>query len=313
MKIDILKLHSEDDRNWREWIRVSGENLHKFFKEIVSTKTNLRFKEKVNKKVLSDWSNGRSSIPIWVIRDICEEFPHLKERILEKVERLKLFRSQEVHLPKEEDAVLLAEIIGRHCGDGSCSINGSDFKISLKEHPSLIEIHAKELKQLFGINTHITHREKFSEITFRSKIFARILTNIFEIPPGKQKTRKVKEPSIIRESGINVRIGFLRGLIDTDGCIKKSGVLSFTTVNENLASSVFEILSQLGLHPIFVRERKRKVFQIRVRKSEVPNFLMLVGSKNERILSKAVRVRETGGLPEKGTACRENPPQGKRD
>lgn len=147
------------------------------------------------------------------------------------------------------------------------------------------------MEDLFGIKPRIENIcEGCDEAVFRSKIFARLLTNIFKLPTGKMKTFQAKEPELIKKAGLNFRITFLKGLIDTDGCVTKSGkrlIISFDVVNENLAQSVFDILSQLNLEPSFSRGRKRKVFSVRIGKGEkVKEFFEKIGSKNSRILSK---------------------------
>ena len=288
MDLDILKLDSEEDKNWREWIRCNGKGLSKILSEILENMANLQFSRKVTRKMLRDWKKNRFSIPIWIIKDICKQFPEEKERILSKIETVKVFGSREIKFPRKLSETL-AEVIGRHCGDGSCNNTNSDFKVSLKEHLSLVKEHKKDLKKLFEIDAKIIPiNEKCYEVVFRSKIFARMLEKIFKLPLGKEKTFKAEEPEIIKNAGLKIRVAFLRGLIDTDGCIKKSGVLSFTTVNEKLALSVFDILSRLSLNPTFIREKTRKVFSIQLGKEKTREFLRIVGSKNLRILERGL-------------------------
>lgn len=290
MNIEILTLHSPEDTTWREWIRCRGRNLLEVLSEILNNNPNMKFSRTITRKMLGDWKRGRTAIPLWVIQEISEQIPNTKEKILNEIETLKVSRSQEIRIPERLNEKL-AEIVGRHCGDGSCNVKDSDFKISLKEDPSLIEIHVEELEELFGIKPRIEKVcKKCDEAVFRSKIFARLLIKIFDIPPGKMKTFQVKEPEIIKNAGLNFRIAFLRGLIDTDGCVIKSDkrlIISFKVVNENLAQSVFDILSKLNLKPNFSIERNGDVFSVRVgRKENVKEFFEKVGSKNLRILSK---------------------------
>lgn len=289
MRLELFNLHSKEDETWREWIRCKGKNLSKIFKEFCEKNRNFKFSKKITQKMKKDWKNGRSSIPIWVLKEICEKNPELEESVKNEIEFLKLFGSNEIRAPHVLTEVL-AEIIGRHCGDGSCNLNNSDFKISLKEDPSLIEIHKQELNEIFGIEPRIvTISESCKEVVFRSKIFARILTNIFNLPGGKEKTFHAKEPEIIKTSGLKFRKAFLRGLIDTDGCISRwdnSVRLSFDVVNENLASAAFDILQQLKFSPKFSKD-KNGVFHVKLtNKKDISRFLKEVGSKNLRILSK---------------------------
>lgn len=54
-------------------------------------------------------------------------------------------------------------------------------------------------------------------------------------------------PRSYLESSIEDRISLVQGLIDTDGCITKRGMVSFTTIYSHLAQEMKELLSSLGL------------------------------------------------------------------
>jgi predicted ribonuclease YlaK/intein/homing endonuclease len=53
-------------------------------------------------------------------------------------------------------------------------------------------------------------------------------------------------PEIYKYSSINDRLELLRGLMDTDGTVKKTGEASFTTTSKKLADDVVEIVRSLG-------------------------------------------------------------------
>lgn len=288
MELEMLSLHSEEDKTWRSWIRCRGKNLPMILKEFLKSNSQFKSEHKLTTKMLKDWKSGRSAIPLWVLNELIKINPELKEAIINDIESMKMFGSKEVRVPNQLTETI-AEIVGRHCGDGSCTDSDSDFRISLKEHPSLITQHNIEIEKEFGIkpkNDKIVDNI-CDEAFFRSKIFARILTKIFQIPMGKDKTFKVKEPDIIKNSGLEFRRAFLRGLIDTDGSISHSR-LSFAVVNENLAKSVFDILLELKFSPKMSKEKNRNVFYVRISgKENIRRFLEIVGSKNFRILSRS--------------------------
>lgn len=53
-------------------------------------------------------------------------------------------------------------------------------------------------------------------------------------------------PEIYKYSSVNDRLELLRGLMDTDGTVKKTGEASFTTTSKKLADDVVEIVRSLG-------------------------------------------------------------------
>lgn len=62
---------------------------------------------------------------------------------------------------------------------------------------------------------------------------------------GKKSINKFI-PSIYKFSSIGDRIELLRGLMDTDGTVKKTGECSYTTTSKQLADDVIELIQSLG-------------------------------------------------------------------
>jgi len=62
---------------------------------------------------------------------------------------------------------------------------------------------------------------------------------------GKKANEKFI-PDIYKYSSINDRIDLLRGLMDTDGTVKKTGEASFCTTSKQLALDVIELVQSLG-------------------------------------------------------------------
>ena len=210
----------------------------------------------------------------------------------------------------------VSEILGRHCGDGSCSFGNFDYKVAITEHPSLIELHNRQLKMLFGLDTRnrIINNECIESVVRSKQLFEWITS--FGIPSGK-KSYIVKEPEKIRSASLQIRKAFLRGLIDTDGCIfydaaNRSLKLEFKTVSPYLASSVNEILSLLNFKPKLRKQKKGIIVGLKGKKV-IENYLNVVGSNNLRLLNKAyIRLGKQVALAEKAVALRDIPLQGTR-
>ena len=70
-------------------------------------------------------------------------------------------------------------------------------------------------------------------------------------------------PEIYKFTSIDQRIELLRGLLDTDGTIKKNGEIGYTTTSKKLAQDITEIIRSLGgKATIYTRDRVGKVSKI---------------------------------------------------
>lgn len=63
-------------------------------------------------------------------------------------------------------------------------------------------------------------------------------------------------PEIYKYSNIADRLALLRGLMDTDGCVKANGECSYTTTSKQLALDVIELVQSLGGRAL-LRERNK--------------------------------------------------------
>lgn len=291
--MDIYKLHKNEDKTWRSWIRASGKKLpEEFYQALVKTKksenkdfTSIASNLGISYKMLQNWTTGKRAIPLWILK-FFEEKTGLN--LGDNIEFLKVYGSQDIKKPIINKEYI--EVIGRHCGDGSCSFYNGTYRVNIKEDKSLLEQHREDLKSILGINAKINREQGTFLINVDSKVYYRIITVIFGIPSGNEKTYNVEEPSIIKILPINKRKYFLRGLIDTDGWIyynkgNRSFMLGFKVVNEKLANSVYMIIKLLKI-PVNKR-LKGKYTQIEITgKENIKKYLQIVGSKNNRILCK---------------------------
>ena len=100
----------------------------------------------------------------------------------------------------------------------------------------------------------------------------RFFTVFFGIPVGK-KSDKVIVPQSIRESSRKIKMSFLNGVLDTDGCITKKG-FRLTTASEDFRDNVFDLLSSLeskGYKDSWLNKKyNKKYYGLLFYKSTVP-------------------------------------------
>jgi len=84
-------------------------------------------------------------------------------------------------------------------------------------------------------------------------------------------------PELYKYSSIEDRIDLLRGLMDTDGTIKdvKGGNCSYTTISEQLAKDIVELVQSLG---------GRATYRIRDRTKEDRKKIFIDGNGNEQLI-----------------------------
>lgn len=209
---------------------------------------------------------------------------------MSSVELVGVYGGRKIKVPKFLDEKI-AEIIGRHCGDGCCVKTRNEYRVVLTENDSLIHKHSKDLKEIFGISPRIVKiATNTSCAIVSSKPYYRFFTKLVGVPEG-EKTKIVKEPIIIQASNIKIRSAFLRGLMDTDGSIyysKRSFTLELHITNKFLAKSAFDILSALNFTPKLLKLDNRKYgsrYKVRLYGIEnVRKYLEIVGTNNSRLL-----------------------------
>jgi len=156
----------------------------------------------------------------------------------------------------------LAYFCGVLTGDGSIyhRQEKSDYIIKCVGNPSdevsfYDTILAPLIKELFSIDivTKLHDSNKTYGFTIHSKDLFRYLVEDLDLPAGKKYDR-LKIPSEIKNNN-ELKINFIRGLFDTDGCIcfKKRykkvpyyPVISLSSKSNKLISEVHQELAELG-------------------------------------------------------------------
>ncbi len=292
MKLSVLNYADDLDNDFREQIRATGQNLHKRFGEILSMITkeeNSTIEDFAQRLGYSDkqtriWREGKAAIPLDVLVKIWKTGKENLEELENQIEHLKVYRSGAVKVPKTLTPEI-AEIAGRHCGDGSCTISSNkDYRVTLTETSSLIEIHNNQIKEIFGLSPKTEKiTDAIQKSIVNSKVYCRFFVKILGIPSGN-KTFSAKEPEMIRNSELKLRKRFVRGLVDTEGSLyfdkaNRTWVLEINMVNKNLISSISEVFEKLYLkHKLM---QKKNSYSLRlVGKDKIKRYFMTFGTSN---------------------------------
>lgn len=113
------------------------------------------------------------------------------------------------------------------------------------------------MKSIFTVNpTNFNKKKNAWRTIFSNKIIARYLMSFFDINPGP-KTYTAYEPKMIQKSTLRMRKDFARGVLMFDGCVTKSGKITFNSKSKNLALSVKEIWKKDGIDHGVLKRNKR--------------------------------------------------------
>ncbi len=145
-----------------------------------------------------------------------------------------------------------AFFLGYLAGDGFVAQNEQDHRVGVSvAHSSyLMEEMPMMLERLFNVNVHRMQKPNDKSVTFvmdNRAIKDFLLMNGL----GKQTSRNVSVPRLIRQSPANIVGAYLRGLFEADGTLIH-GYPSLTTSSARLAREVSTLLIGLGC-PVGIR------------------------------------------------------------
>lgn len=133
-------------------------------------------------------------------------------------------------------------LLGLLLGDGS--ITNSGINISTKDDEIFENIKHHQLHTSFNEYERETESgvKTIKRIRFKNTV-KKVLSH-YELFNRKSNNKFI--PKDFLYNSIDVRVGILQGLMDSDGCVDKRGLVSFNTVSENLANNVRELVLSLG-------------------------------------------------------------------
>lgn len=194
-----------------------------------------------------DWFIGRASIPLIALKRL--EMFGFKDEVENLIENSDFFCSTTgdvFKLPHEVNPEL-AYLVGAILGDGHIKKASDKINFEVSED-WLAKKFMKKVKQVFEHNLNLGSRIDRGKLRqgvfFNNKPALRVFTKFFHIPRGK-KSHKIIVPNIIKNSDRKIKLAFLEGVFDTDGCIRKKG-FRLTTASVQFRDDLCELLESLG-------------------------------------------------------------------
>ncbi len=172
-----------------------------------------------------------------------------------------LGRKKTIELHKQKDNEILnldlssprlAEFVGILIGDGFIGKYGRHRIIQITGNKTSEKEYYKEyliplVKEIFGANVYFYERESCIRLSVYSKIVFNTLKKLFEFPVGKKEDITISENLLLTD---DCKVGLIRGLFDTDGCISlqrgKYPVIDICTTSKKLSKQIQNILNEFG-------------------------------------------------------------------
>lgn len=157
-----------------------------------------------------------------------------------------------------------------------------DYRWKLADgYPLAIEGIRNILDNLFGIDlkSRSDKARKMFVLEIKNKVLFRYLHLFLDFPYGK-KSRIVDEPPFIKQSSLEYRLAFAKGVFTFDGGVNRGGSVVLQTYSEFLFKSVIEILSENSIN--FTKSKtKRGSFQI-ASSGDISRWLLVFEKETEK-------------------------------
>lgn len=218
----------------------------------------------------------------------------------------------------------LAEICGIHAGDGYFRFNGKSGELDISGNIEERYYYENHVIPLFNkaLDLNITGKFFPYRNTYGFVIRDKRVLQLFKeigFPSGNKSTIIGIPKGILNSNNTSLYKRFLRGYLDTDGCInfdkrvRNSSIfkktrnyyprLLFTTCSPNLAKSFKYITELLGFKTYFYPYRSKVLTENIRYKIQITGFkvfdkwMRLIGSKNPTKLSRYLIWRKFGFCP----------------
>lgn len=216
-------------------------------------------------KIKNYTSKGRSINQIKNILGLPKStvYYHFRKEVGQKQKR------NQLQIPESEE--VRGEICGVFAGDGNHFYDEKKYehriKITLNAKEDYWKILAKFLEKQLGKPPHIHHYNSRTIIDYSSKALYQLLdSNLYWETGNKTETIRPKRAKSSKE----FKIGFLRGLIDTDGYMAPDHRrYSVTSISKDMILASARFLTSLGIDNKIreytdERENHRKIYFLQI-------------------------------------------------
>jgi hypothetical protein len=217
----------------------------------------------------------KKRIPLSIVRKVLGSEAKYKEFLLGKTIAPK-FRNPLYHkitIPKSIEDEDLLYLVGIIISDGS--LRTPYISVINKDAYFLENILRPKFEKFWNIDFKLKPNAKVYKLIGCSKALCYFFSLYFEIPTG-YKCSKVVVPQIINQ---NNALPFLAGLFDGDGSLDKGNGIEFSTLSLRLTTSLYTLLSRIGLDKDSMRievEENSKKYRTKYR------FTLKLGRENTR-------------------------------
>lgn len=241
------------------------------------------------------WRRGKRSMPLDVLKKMCEKCGIQLESIQKSIISLKASRYSrhglDIKLPLEvnEKWAYFSEIIRT---DGHLTRDLKNIEIANNSDEVLhwIEsfVNSLGIEKICKIPWN-----KGSRLKICNKSLATLLNFIFEIPKGS-KSERIRIPQILFDSPKSVISNALKGAFDGDGfVVKRNYRIGMNSKSENYLKDVSELLSQLNIESYLRGPDSRSRFFLEIsRFSNLKKYKSIIGFRNlkrRKSLERAVK------------------------
>lgn len=290
MKEYVKTLYRKNEKG--EMFLISPtENIREFLKKL---KEKFGSDKELSKILKNDTSSIRrwkrkGMIPLSTIVRFDNEFAEEIGQIIQNLEYVASKSSpKKVKIPKLNPEI--GYLIGYISGDGHLkepTKHDSQWEITIESwtDESRLDYLNDILIRNFGIRGSKTknNTRRGWRLIISSKIFHKILTEIFKIPTGV-KYNLIRVPEIIKNSDSEIKKKYLQGWFDSEGFVtfnKDKLQIEFYVKNNEVTDWIKQELEKNGIK---VNKNKRGV--IIIRSSQITNFQNLIGFQHRKQLSK---------------------------
>jgi len=181
------------------------------------------------------------------------------------------------------DIELIGEVVGLFAGDGQYFYDKKrwDRRIRIffnSKEDVLIRYYLKSIKRLINKFPRVYLHKSVRIMEVKSKEFSNFILGYVSFGNKKVRTIQLKDKNLLKNK--NFTIGFLRGLIDSDGYVRKGRKeIYFGSISKNLFTDFLKGLDFFKFdYKCYLQKRKgyQDFYKVRLTGNEVDRFIKLI-------------------------------------